>query len=489
MDTLLSRRAALKAVGLGTAALAAGVGLDLGTGVAEAATASDALRGALGSTVLLPGDPGYDAERAGFNTLVQQRPKAIVLAESARDVAAAVRVGAGLGWPIAVQATGHGISVPADDALLINMRRLAGVGIDTGRRVARVDGGARWRDVIAASAPAGLLPPAGTTSNVGATGYVTGGGVSIIGRTYGYAADRVRGIDLVTVDGRQRRLSPTQEPDLFWAVRGGMGNFGVVTSFEIDLLAAPTVYGGALTFPAAAAERVFAAYVGWTATVSDRTTSVAAFVRYPDIPTVPPELRGTLALIIRVVHVGAPADADAELAALRALGPVSDTVTAVPVARLDTIYGVPTAPVATISESGLTRDLGDDGVATVLRAVGPAATLPPGFVEIRHLGGAFGRRPASPNAIGHRDARFLVFLSNPLAAPEQAGAVHQAQLAALTGLGPVLTGGRIPTFLGPTDVTPQAVSVAYDQADWTRLRGLKSRYDPNNLFRINHNIR
>ncbi|CAO5245917.1 Mitomycin radical oxidase [Frankia sp. AgKG'84/4] len=488
MTPYMSRRAALKAGGAGLAAYFVETAVGAAPAHAGAATARD-LSLALRGKVLLPGDPDYDAERVGFNTLVQHHPNAIVMVESARDVATAVGVGARIGWPIAVQTTGHGVSVPADGALLINMRGLTGVNIDAGARTATISGGVRWRDVVAAAAPVGLLPPVGSTSNVGAVGYVTGGGVPIMGRTYGYAADRVRSIDLVTLDGRLRRLSATREPDLFWAVRGGKSNFGAVTAFEIDLLPQAQVYAGNLTFPAASAEEAFRAYVRWTEGVSDQLTSVATFLRYPDVPQVPPQLRGVFVLLIRIVYVGSARDGAAEIAALRALGPSADTVAEIPVDQVDTVFSVPTTPGATPTASGLVGGLSDDGVATILAAVGPGVTLPAGFVEIRHMAGAFGRGPSTANALGHRDAEFLVFISNTVpdtVAPEP---VEQAQQRIVGQLGPVLTGGRVPTFLGPLDTSVEAVRSAYDPAGWNRLLKIKKTWDPRNLFRINHNIR
>jgi FAD/FMN-containing dehydrogenase len=463
---------------MGAAALAVGAGVDVAS--AGTRTTPDDLRKALGGKVLFPGDPDYDAESASFNTLFQQHPNAIVLAETAEDVATAVRIDArGLGWPIAVQATGHGTCLPADGALLINMRKMNGVTVDTAAGTARISGGARWSDVLAVAAPAGLLPPVGSTSHVGATGYMSGGGVPIIGRTYGFAADRVRSIELVTPRGRSRHLTAHSEPDLFWAVRGGAGNFGAVTSFEIDLLPATTVYGGGLVFPAAAADQAFRAYVAWTATVSDQVTSVASFIRQPT----------SQVLRIEVVFVGSSADGAAAIAPLRALNPVADTVTEVPIAQLDSIFNVPIRPGATLVEGGLIGQLDANGVDLVLNAVGFGATLPSGVTEIRHMGGAFGRPAATPNAIGNRNGSFLAFLTNPVPQPGMAQSIEQAQQAVLNQLAPVRTGGTIPTFLGTLDTTADEVRRAYTASDWCRLLNLKHAYDPANLFRINHNIR
>lgn len=474
----ITRRQALTAFGVGAAALA-GAGGTARAAAASTPSPSD-LRTALGSEVLFPGDPGYAAESAAFNTLIQQSPLAIVLPQTPRDVATAIRIGAGeLGWPVAIQATGHGISVPADGALLINMRKMNGVTVNRSRRTAQIGGGARWSDVLTASAPLGLLPPVGSTSDVGATGYISGGGVPVIGRTYGFAADQVRSIALVTPDGQMRFLSPRSNPDLFWAVRGGESNFGAVTSFEISLVPTATVYAGALLFPAAAANAAFQSYATWTSTVSDRMTSVASFERIPNVPQ---------ALRIEVVYLGTPAEGDAELASLRALGPVSDSVAEVPIAQMDTIFGVPKNPSASLSASGLIESLDSASTATVLNAIGFDVTLPAGIIEVRQLGGAFARHPKVPNAIGNRRAGFLMYLNNPVIQAGLANQIEQSQQQTLARLAPVLTGRTIPTFLGPLDTSTAAVESAYAPGDWNRLVRLKHVYDPHNLFRINHNI-
>ncbi|WP_051938959.1 FAD-binding oxidoreductase [Phaeacidiphilus oryzae] len=477
----LSRRSALKALGAGAAALAIGGGPAVGAARAAGGTTAGDLRAALGSKVLFPGDPDYDAERAAFNTLITQSPNAIVLAQTAQDVATAVRIGAGgLGWPIAVQATGHGICVPADGALLINMRELNGVTVNSAARTARISGGAKWKDVLAVSAPLGLLPPVGSTSDVGATGYIGGGGVPVIGRTYGFASDRVRSIELVAPDGRQLCLSPYQHADLFWAVRGGGSNFGAVTSFEIDLLPATTVYAGGLVFPAATAAQAYQQYVAWTATASDRITSVASFVHRPTVE----------ALSIEVVYLGSAADGAAEIAPLRALGPATDSVAEVPIALMDSIFNVPATPSASVASGALIGALDPSGIDLVFGTLGfQDSTVPSGVLEVRQLGGAFGRQPAAPSAVGNRDADFLLFLNNPVPTPAQAAAIEQWQQDALARLAPVLTGKTVPTFLGTLDTTAQEVSTAYTATDWSRLRQLKQAYDPANLFRINHNIR
>lgn len=479
MSGSITRRQVLTALGVSAAAVAVAGGSALAAKASSADGIAD-LQAALGDEVVLPGDSDYASDAAGFNTLLQQSPQAIVVAQTPQDVATAIRIGASkLGWPIAIQATGHGICVPADGTLLINVSGMNAVTVDQAQGTAQVSAGARFSDVLAVSAPLGLLPPVPSTSDVGVAGFIGGGGVSsIVGRSYGFGSDRVRRIEFVTPDGEQRSLSPSQGADLFWAVRGGASNFGAMTSVEIELVRTSTVYGGSLVFPAAAASQAFQSWVTWTSTISDQMTSIASFIREPSAQV----------LSIEVVYLGTPADGDSELAALRALGPVSDTVAEVPIAQVDTIYGVPKTPSASVSASGMMGTLDANGVATVLDAIGFGATQPSGVIEVRRLGGAFSRQPLVPNAIGNRNAEFLVYLNNPAPDPSLVPGIEQSQQVALTQMQPVLTGRRIPTFLGTLDITPASVRTAYTPDDWNRLVQLKHEYDPGNLFRINHNI-
>jgi FAD/FMN-containing dehydrogenase len=210
--------------------------------------------------VLLPDEEGYDSERAGWNLAVEHHPKVIVVAVSAEDVAAAVRFAASEGLPVAVQATGHGPSVSADGAVLISTRRMTELEINPASATARIGAGVKWETVIEEAAPHGLAPLVGSTPDVGAVGYLTGGGLPVLGRRYGFAADHVRVLELVTADGRLRLATANRHPELFWAVRGGKGNFGVVTAVETDLMPVPRLYGGGLLFPGAATREVLG---GW----------------------------------------------------------------------------------------------------------------------------------------------------------------------------------------------------------------------------------
>ncbi|NJC73927.1 FAD-binding oxidoreductase [Planosporangium thailandense] len=257
--------------------------------------------------VYVPGDDGFDAEIAAWNLATAHRPLVAVGAADAADVAAAVGWAAERGLPVAVQATGHGAVAAAIGGVLVNTSRLDEVTVDPATRTARVGAGVKWARVIEAAAPYGLAPLSGSSSDVGAVGYTVGGGLGLLARRYGYAADHVRGLRIVTADGQLRDVDADEHPDLFWAVRGGKGNFGIVTSIEIDLVPVATLYAGGIFYPGAVAADVLHAYRAWTSSLPDETTTSVAILRLPPLPELPEPLRGQTVVHLRFIHAG---DAD-----------------------------------------------------------------------------------------------------------------------------------------------------------------------------------
>ncbi|MEV1143172.1 FAD-binding oxidoreductase, partial [Micromonospora sp. NPDC049799] len=316
-----------------------------------------------------PGDAGYDTHRSGYNRVIEHKPARVIEAVDADDVAAAVRLAAAEERPVAVQATGHGPAVPADDALLVHTGRMTGVRVDPTARTARLAAGVRWRDVLAVTVPHGLAPLNGSSPVVGAVGYTTGGGIGMLGRRHGFAADHVRAVDLVTADGRLRHLTAAHEPDLFWAVRGGKGNFGVVTAIEIDLFPVTQLYGGGLYFGAEAAPDALHAYAEWTRTVPDEMTSSVLMVMVPDIEAAPAPLRGRYVMHLRIAWCGAPEQGERLVAPLRAAAsPLMDTLGVLPYERVGSIHHEPTDPAASYGRNVTLRALAPDTVAALLAA-------------------------------------------------------------------------------------------------------------------------
>jgi hypothetical protein len=435
--------------------------------------------------VLLPGEEGYDAERAGWNLAVDHHPEVIVVAAAPEDVAAAVRHAASTGLPVAVQATGHGPSVPADGAVLISTRRMTELEVDPEAASVRIGAGVKWEKVIEEAAQHGLAPLVGSTPDVGAVGYLTGGGLPVLGRRYGFAADHVRALELVTADGQLRRATADEHPDLFWAVRGGKGNFGVVTSVETDLMPVERLYGGGLFFPGAATREVLGGWLAWTESQPEEMCSSVALFRFPDVPGVPDPVRGKFVVHVRIAYTGWPAEGERLLGPLRALEPVVDTAD-IPYTRIDEIHSDPTEPTPIRDRGTLLRELDNRAIERITALAGPGVELPPGMVEIRHLGGALGREPEPANAIGHRDAAFSLVLGM-VTLPGQDERVDGIQQTLIESLRPWDTGAALPNFLG-ADTQPHQVRAAYSDADYERLRAIKAAYDPLNLFRINHNI-
>jgi FAD/FMN-containing dehydrogenase len=376
--------------------------------------------------------------------------------------------------------SGHGPSVPAsDDAVLIRTGRMDAVTVDPQRRTARIEGGARWGDVIAAATPHGLAPLNGSSPHVGVSGYTLGGGVGHLGRRFGFAADHVRSIELVTADGRLQRVTAESDSELFWALRGAGTNFGVTTAMEIDLFPVASLVGGELAFDADLAADVLHAYVDWAASVPETMSSSVLLLTYPDDPAVPPELAGHHVTHVRVAFSG---DDEAEgrrwVEQLRGIGPrIVDTVRVMPYAEVGTITHEPTdEPVPAFDRNRLLRGI-DHDLATLLAA--PADFL----VELRHWGGALARPPAVPNSVTGRDAGWsLTAISDPDPAH------RSARDDLLAALDPWSTGTTYINFNGVEDTSPAAVARSYDPATFTRLQHLKSTHDPHNLFRTNFNI-
>ena len=424
---------------------------------------------------LHPTDPGYEDELAGFQTGFTQRPAVIHGARSADDVIAAVRYAAAKGLPVGVQATGHGLPGGSEGGVLITTRRMDGVRVDPEARTVRVQAGVRWAQVVAAAEPHGLAPLNGSAPGVGAVSYTLGGGLGILAREFGYAADHVRRLDLVTADGQLRRVTRESEPELYWALLGAGHVLGVVTELEIDLVPVRTLYGGSLAFDGREVDptALLRAYEEWTRTVPDELTSSFAAVPYPDIPALPPHLRGRYVLSVRVACTGSRAEGEQLVAPLREFGPVlTDSLREMPYSESHTIHSDPPEPHTYYGDSAVVSELDVARVGEVLSLAGPDAD---GMcvVQVNHLGGALAR-PA-PNSVPYREGRFLVRL---LAVGERE-AVRERLDPAFALLAPYTLGRTVNFAFGAGDRTEGL----YDPKTRKRLAEIKSSYDPANLFR------
>ncbi|WP_433383503.1 FAD-binding oxidoreductase [Actinoplanes sp. CA-142083] len=441
----------------------------------------DALRRRLTGKITIKGDDAYAGLTAAFNLAVTASPAVIVEARDAQDVAEAVRFASAEGLAVAVQATGHGLAESLDGALLVHTGRLDECVVHPEERWARVGAGVRWQQVLDAAAPHGLAALSGSAPGVGVVGYTTGGGLGPVGRSFGWASDRVRAIELVTGDGVLRRVTAQDEPDLFWAVRGGKGALGIVTALEFDLIAQPTLYAGALYFDGADTAAVVHAWRDWSATLPIEATTSLALLQLPALPGIPEPLAGKFSVAVRFAWTGALPDGESALAPMREIAkPVIDAVQTIPYAAIGMIHNDPTDPMPVHEGAELLHDLPTEAVDALLAVAGPAAGSPQVIVELRHLGGALAEPPTYPSALCHRDAAFSLITIGVLAPPiADAVASHAGRVS--EAMAPWTTGGVLPNLAA--GVGEERIARSYDPETLARLLALAEQYDPANVLR------
>jgi FAD/FMN-containing dehydrogenase len=453
----------------------------------------------LDGSLHMPGDPGWDDSRQAWNLAVDQRPAAVVVAASVADVARTVRMAAAYGLGVAPQATGHNAGPLAEgdglaDAILLRTHELRAVEVRPTQRIARVEPGALWGDVVAATAPHGLAALAGSSHDVGVVGYTLGGGVSLLGRAHGLAANHVVAIELVTADGTFRRIDAEHDPELFWAVRGGGGDFGVVTALEFELLPITQVVAGALFFPIERTEEVLQAWAEWTRTVPDSVTSVGRVLRFPPMPELPPFLSGRSFVLVEAVIQDSPERADALLAPLRALGPAMDSVHPQSPAELLQLHMDPPGPTPGHGDGMMLKDLPAQAVRAFVDAVGPDADTALLSAEIRHLGGAFDPAAAVelaaerglpiPGAVGGFEAEYLVY-GVGIAVPETHEAVVASVGRLFSRIEPWRAGVEYLNFIERRITSSRFFG---DEGRLARLRAIKQAVDPTGVIRSNHPV-
>jgi FAD binding domain/Berberine and berberine like len=438
------------------------------------------LRDAVAGRVLDAGDPGYDAARLPWQRRHDPHPELIVEAEGAFDVRTAIRFAREHGLAFAVQATGHGAVRPADGGVLLKTGAMTTVEVDPRRRVARAGAGALWSDVIAAAAPHGLAPLSGTASSVGVAGYTLGGGAGWLSRAYGYAADSLLRAEVVTADGHLLTASAAHHPDLFWALRGGGGNFGVVTALEFRLYPVASVFGGMAMFDAERAAEAFAVYREWAADEPNESNTALALAQMPPAPEVPESVRGRRVLMLRALHLGDADEARRLLAPLyEAAGPpLVDGLRATSYADVAAMVPPP-PPMVSEVHFELLHEVPDEAIAAAVEADGAVSA-----VELRHWGGAMARTDENAGPIGHRDVPFslvVMAMGDDPSDVDRLGADVETVAARLRPHG---TGGSFLNFLGDADRT----ATAYTPEDYRRLGAIKAAYDPGNFFGAHHNI-
>ncbi|WP_101949124.1 FAD-binding oxidoreductase [Mycobacterium sp. 3519A] len=448
---------------------------------------ADALAAAVAGQVLLPGDAGYDDERAVFNLNHELAPAVIVVAQNTSDVQAAVTFAAAQHRPVLVKTTGHQIVGTARGAVLITTHRMSEVTIDTVRRTARVGAGTIWADVVQKAAEVGLAPLNGSNPTVGVIGYTLGGGLSpTLGRSHGYAADHVRAVDLVTADGELRHIDADSDLELFWALRGGKGNFGVVTALEFDLFAVPRLYGGALYFPGERMADVLRVWTAWHPTTPETMISSFAALRLPPLPEIPEPLRDAFTVSLRIAYTGTVEDGERMIAPLRAIGPaVLDTVADMPYADVASIHSEPTDPLPYYERSITLREFPEKAQDKLVDLVGADSDTTLWIAELRALGGAWDRQPAVPNAVATRGLPY-VLLGVEVGPLSEEQRLKESIAGLLDGMAPWQGDRRVVNNLAPEEAA-DAIAI-YGPQRYARLAAVKKTYDPTNMFRLNHNV-
>ncbi len=410
--------------------------------------------------VLRPGDDGFDQARQPWNLAVDQPVAAVVEVLDAVDVAAVVRHARSEGLTVTVQSQGHGATGDVDGVILLRTSRLDSVAVDAASRTARVGAGVLWRDAQAAAAPYGLTGLPGSSPVVSVTGYTLGGGLSWFGRAYGWAADSVVAFEIVDASGTAARVTADSDPDLFWALRGGGGDFAVVTALEYRLHPAPALYGGRLIWPAAQAAAVFDTFVQVTAAAPPELTVWTDLLQFPGAPPM---------VSVDVTYLGPAAEGSELTRPFEGIPePISDSRTALPLTDLGTITAEPTDPSPGLSRGELLTGLPDDAVKALL-----ASTIDPLIsLQLRHLGGAFARPSDSPH--GPLTEPYALSLYGR---PSPATQARQREI--VEALTPYITGRKPYTALGPGD----SAAAAFAPASLSRLQDIKRRRDPAGVFR------
>ena len=447
---------------------------------ADVAALSEGLAGA----VVLPGDAGWDAARQAWNLAADQRPALVALPERAADVQALVDFARGRGLRVAMQGTGHNAVPmgPLDDTLLIKTERMRRVEIDERNCIARVEAGALWIDVTAPASEAGLAPLAGSSPDVGVVGYTLGGGLSWLGRKYGLAANRLLAAEVVTADGRLVHASRHENTELFWALRGGGGNFGAVVAIEFELIPLRSVYAGMMLFPWERAREVLQAWREWTATAPESATTSARIMQFPPMEELPPFLRGRGVVLIDGAIVEDAERAAEILAPLRALGPEMDTFEDIPPVGLSRIHMDPEQPMPGISDSMMLDGLDAATVDRLVDATGPGSGSPLLMVELRHLGGALGRYAGG--ALSRFEGEYVYFAAGIPMDPAVVAALEAHFAIVGAALAPASSGRQYLNFAE----RPHDPVAFYGEETYARLRQVKADVDPLEVFRSNHEI-
>jgi FAD/FMN-containing dehydrogenase len=452
--------------------------------------AVEGLRAATQGRLILPADSNFDEARRVWNATIDRRPAAILQCASAADVPHAIRFARTNELQLSVRGAGHNIagSSVCEGGLMIDFSCMKTVRIDAGERRAYVEPGATLADFDEAAQKHALATPVGINSTTGIAGLTLGGGFGWLTRRYGMTIDNLLGAQVVTADGERMRASETENSDLFWALRGGGGNFGIVTQFEFALHpVGPEVLAGLIVFPMSEAQSVLRQYREFVSRAPDELSVWVVMREAPPLPFLPAEVHGKPALVLAMCFSGGPADGEKLVAELRRFGkPWGEHVGPAPYVQWQKAFDPLLTPGArNYWKSHNLAELPDPLVGTLIdqarRLAGPQCE-----VFLAHLGGAASRVPSNAMAYGHRDAEFVMNVHARWDDPAQDEACIGWARGVFDAVRPFATGGAYVNFM--TEDEDERVATAYGP-NHARLAQLKARYDPQNVFRMNQNIR
>jgi FAD/FMN-containing dehydrogenase len=448
------------------------------------ADAIERLQSKLAGRVIRPGEPDYDAARTVFYGGIDRRPSLIVRVADASDVREVIAFAREGGLELAIRSGGHsipGFSV-TDGGVVLDLSKMRALTIDLKERTAWAETGLTAGAYTSAASAHGLATPFGDTGSVGIGGITLGGGVGYLARKVGLTIDSLLAADVVTADGQLRRVDAQTHPELFWAIRGGGGNFGVATRFQYRLHEVPTVVGGLLILPATA--DVIASFIAEAEAAPEELSTIVNIMSAPPLPFLPPEYHGRLVVMALLAYAGAVDAGERAVAPFRALAtPLVDMIKAMPMTGLYPPDDPTYHPVG-ISQT-LFVDGVDRGVAQTILDRLDASTAPMRVAQLRVLGGAVSRVPVEATAYAHRDARIMANVA-ALGGPPEEAASRGAWVAELAA---VLSQGRGRAYVNFLADEGQArVHDAYPGSTWDRLESVKTRYDPDNVFHLNQNI-
>ncbi|GGF12693.1 FAD-binding oxidoreductase [Subtercola lobariae] len=441
------------------------------------------LREATTAPVLTPGDSGYATELLSNNRFWQHTPEAVVAVTSVDDIAAVVRFAAEHTLPIRVLATGHGDESAITDGIVISTKHLLGVTVNPEAKTATFSAGTTWADIVAAADAHHLAAITGAAPGIGAVGYLLGGGIGPLVRSHGISSDYLTSLTLVTADADIVTADAATNPDLFWALRGGKGGFGVVTEATIRLVELPALYAGNIMFAEEHIEAVLRGWVDYTATAPASVSTSVAIMRFPPLPELPPFLSGKTLIALRFAFPGGADEGAALVAPLRALAPsVVDSVRPMGPMDVPSIHEDPTDPAPSTGVGGLLSSVDHDFATALLGLVGAGEDIALVSVELRHLGAAAAVDVPEGSAAGGRIGAFTYYAVGILAEPEHVPTVKAACAELVTTLGPWLSPQTMVNMTTTAYLDPVEFAEAWPPAIFDRLATLRVEYDPTRVF-------